>query len=279
MTAKIISLTSIPPRFAELGQTLRTLTSQTADVDEIRLYLPRRYRRFPDSAIALPDLPSGIRVIYVDEDLGPASKVLFAARDLQDRDCQILFCDDDRYYHPTWAETLFAYQRERPKECVAAIGDHLDEFVAPSRKPARLPRAVVSHHGFDPGYRLDRVKHLLTGGLTQSRSPKPMRRPVQSAGYVDILSGCAGAVVRPSFFSSDAFEIPRHVWMVDDIWLSGQLEARGIPIWVPERQYLASRSANDRIEALYDANLAGLDRNAANVNAIRYLQSKHGIWI
>jgi hypothetical protein len=38
---RIISLTSIPPRFARLAPTLRALQEQAAD--EIRLYIPRRY--------------------------------------------------------------------------------------------------------------------------------------------------------------------------------------------------------------------------------------------
>ena len=75
----VVSLTTIPPRFPYLMQSLPHLLAQTAKIDEIRLYVPKTYRRFPDYDGTLPDVPKGIRVIQPDEDLGPASKVLFAA--------------------------------------------------------------------------------------------------------------------------------------------------------------------------------------------------------
>ena len=50
----VISLTSIPPRFATLGPVLETLTAQGADA--VVLALPRTYRRFPGATEA-PPLP------------------------------------------------------------------------------------------------------------------------------------------------------------------------------------------------------------------------------
>ena len=42
----IISLTSIPPRFSYLSETLNSLVNQTADIEDIILYIPRKYKRF-----------------------------------------------------------------------------------------------------------------------------------------------------------------------------------------------------------------------------------------
>ncbi len=79
----IVSLTAIPPRFRYLGPVLENIIAQTALIDKIRLYLPKRFRRFPEYKGEMPDVPKGVRVIQTDDDLGPASKVLFAVDDLR----------------------------------------------------------------------------------------------------------------------------------------------------------------------------------------------------
>jgi hypothetical protein len=50
------------------------------------------------------------------------------------------------------------------------------------------------------------------------------------SGYIDILEGWDGVVVRPEFFDDFAWQIPDILWTVDDVWLSGCLERQGIPI-------------------------------------------------
>ena len=79
----VISLTSITSRFPEIRPTLEALLAQSAPIEEIRLNIPRRYRRFPEYDGGLPDVPGGIRVIRPEEDLGPATKVLFTSEDLR----------------------------------------------------------------------------------------------------------------------------------------------------------------------------------------------------
>ena len=44
----IISLSSIPPRFPKIGETLGCLLNQTVKADRILLHIPQSYRRFPD---------------------------------------------------------------------------------------------------------------------------------------------------------------------------------------------------------------------------------------
>ena len=76
MTA-IISLSTIPARFSKIYPVLENLQARTLKIDEIRLYVPRKFRRFPDYGGELPDVPKGVRILRADEDLGPVSKVLF----------------------------------------------------------------------------------------------------------------------------------------------------------------------------------------------------------
>ena len=76
----IVSLSTIPPRFDKIGETLKSLLNQSVKADHIYLYIPETYRRFPDWDGQLPHVPDGITIRRTDIDLGPATKVLPAAR-------------------------------------------------------------------------------------------------------------------------------------------------------------------------------------------------------
>ncbi|MEX5728389.1 hypothetical protein Ga0609869_001742 [Rhodovulum iodosum] len=114
-----VSLTSIPPRFAGLGPVLETLLGQRPRPDRVILALPRAYRRFP-GPVTPPALPAGIELLWVDADLGPATKVLPAASALAGQGAQLIYCDDDCLYGPCWAAALLAARQGR--EVVAASG-------------------------------------------------------------------------------------------------------------------------------------------------------------
>ncbi|MCI2400789.1 hypothetical protein [Aliiroseovarius subalbicans] len=98
----VISLTSIPPRFAQLPRVIAALNAQTRPPDRIFLTLPKRYRRFPGSH-APPDI-AGVEVLRPDHDPGPAGKVLCVARLLAGQPVDLLYCDDDWDYAPGWAQ-------------------------------------------------------------------------------------------------------------------------------------------------------------------------------
>ena len=79
MSKLVVSLSSIPPRFAELAPTLNSLVNQSADIAGVYLYVPESYRRFPEWDGSLPDVPAGVEVRRCAEDWGPATKILGAA--------------------------------------------------------------------------------------------------------------------------------------------------------------------------------------------------------
>lgn len=188
-TPLVISLTSIPPRFGQLPRVVAALRAQTARPARILVTLPRHYRRFPGSHAA-PALP-GAEVVRPARDMGPAAKVLAAARLLRGQDCHLLYCDDDWLYHPRWAEGFLATARARPGCAIAASG-----FSA-----RRL--------GLSP------APHLPDGEA--------------GGGYVDIAQGFAGVLLRPDWL--DAPPAVAQAWAVDDIWLSAQYARAGRRIW------------------------------------------------
>ncbi|WP_372614936.1 hypothetical protein [Aquicoccus sp.] len=96
----ILSLTSVPPRFAQLGPVLASLVGQGAD--RVILALARQYTRFP-GPVTPPALPEGVKIIW-SEDFGPATKILAAQRAYPD--AEIVYCDDDCLYAPGWLSAL-----------------------------------------------------------------------------------------------------------------------------------------------------------------------------
>lgn len=256
---KIISLTAIPSRFAALGPTLESLAAQGAD--EVRLHIPRAYRRFPDWDGSLPSVPTGVRIIRCDNDLGPATKILPAASDLRGQDAQILFCDDDCIVPHGWAERLFAIQARRPDQAVAV-------YVRPSYLPDTAPpagrQAWQVPVKYDLPYRASRLAHKILG------TPVAHRRPFWISGYGDVFFGVGGVVVRPDFFDDVAFDIPDIAWMVDDIWLSAMLARRGIRIYCPWRAALPKSQEASELDSLVSASFQGKGRQELNSAATRW---------
>lgn len=275
----VVSLSTIPPRFDMLGATLRSLLDQRQKIDVIRVNIPETYRRFPDHAFTRPALPEGVELHVGPVDFGPATKVLPALADYRDRtDVKIIFCDDDRIHAPDWAETLVATAGRNPGCAVAASGFHLQDLGITLADP-HLPRAVQPRPKKDLAYRLARLRQQLREALGGPRTVKPSRQRVGGQeGFLDILEGCGGVLVRPEFFDARVFDVPEKLWSVDDIWLSGMLETRGIGIRssfttpVPVEQPGAGDSA------LVNAVIEGLDRLQANIGCVRYLQDSYGIW-
>jgi GT2 family glycosyltransferase len=204
----IISLTSIPPRFARLRQTLDSLLRQNVPIDEIRLYLPRRYRRFPDYDGGAPAIPPGVRLIRTADDLGPASKILHAADDLRGHDDPILFCDDDKFYPPDWASLLLAAHRQHPDKCIAGYGNDIRNHCERTTDHPPAGYARIRRRVWDPSYRFRRILTQLREGRLTTRAPKPHRRRFTHAGYSDLLFGYAGACVRSRFFDAAFYAIP-----------------------------------------------------------------------
>lgn len=272
MRDAIISLTSIPPRLPLIGQTLADLVSQTARIAEVRLYVPRRHRRYPLDEARIPALPPGVSLHLTDEDWGPATKVLAAARDLRGQDVEIIFCDDDQRYDPGWAARLIAARAERPDACIAQLGYDLEHRPRtsrfyPQRSESHLPRAGRKAKGWT--YRLRRAASL--GRWRRSRLGAP--------GYVDILQGYRGAMIRPEFLPPEAWAIPEVLWTVDDPWLSGQMLRNGVPIWMIRGDAPGRHETEaGRVEPLRWLVHRDHGRERADALTIEYFRKHYGLW-
>ena len=267
MPRLVISLTTIPPRLGRIGRTLRDLTRQTAKVDEIRLTLPRRYRRFDFNPDSLPSMPDGVTVHLIDTDMGPATKVLPAAAALRGTDTEILFCDDDHQYPRDWAQAFLAARAEHPDACITRMGyDFVDRGVHFTAPPPEgpLPRA----ERMPPDLRPPWVKRLLG-----------RRAPFAKSGYVQVLQGFGGAMLRPDMLQQGAQDIPAALWMVDDPWLSGQLALNNVPIWLTADPPWRPRAyGTAQVDDLLNLSVGGQDRYASDAACIAWFQQRYGLF-
>ena len=268
-----VTLSSIPPRFSKIGPVLASLASQ--QVERVLLYIPTAYRRFPDWDGSMPDVPKGVEIRRCEEDFGPATKILPAAHDFAGQNVNLLFADDDHIYAPGWA-TSFERICLRHSECVIAQGGwQASDYAESSDQRAALPRAVRRWRATDLDFQL----RYLWQDLTQGRGlPGPPRRTFKSSGYIDVFEGYAGVLVRPEMFDAGFYDIPKGLWGVDDVWLSGMLTVRGYPIWL-EGGLLDPRQAEaERHAPLAKSVIDGADRRNANRLGVEYFQKTHGIW-
>lgn len=268
MTQLILSLTAIPPRFEYLAETLNSLLEQTAEVASVNLYLPRRYRRFQWDPSQLPRVPEGVQIRLVDEDLGPATKALPAVSEYRGQDVSILFCDDDKVYDRDWAQRFVDCSVKQPNCCIVEEGGDVSDYSTHPFQGDRQPRS--SRRPKDAAYRLRR---LLSLGLWKPRKNV-------GSGYVDILEGWGGVLVRPEFFSEAAFDIPDILWMVDDIWLSGQLAVQGVPIWLNAEDERRTKGNSNEVKAAALRKLVheGYGRTEANQACVDHFVRHHGVW-
>ena len=276
----VICLSTIPPRFADIGPTLRALVAQTSRPEAVELYIPRSYRRFAQWGGGLPEVPEGVTIVRVDEDLGPATKILPAARAYRGQTIDLLYVDDDSYYLSDWAARVLKLRRKLPNTALCAVGLNVDRIGRPWSAREPLPRAVIARD--QQKQFLFRMQRAL-GHAWSRGSGRPMMLPrfrkLDRSGYVDTASGFGGVAIRPDYLDDAAFTIPPVLWAVDDIWISGHLARRGIPIWGDE-SLARSRSFSDLrlCYPLLRSVIDGADRRQANLACVDYMRETYGIW-
>lgn len=276
----IITLSSIPPRFGDIGLALASLLTQKSRPEAVELYIPQSYRRFPQWGGGLPAVPDGVRIIRTDADLGPATKILPAAKAYRGQDVELLFCDDDHVYLPDWADRFLAARKEHPEAAICAAMTNVESMGRAWRAKGPLPRAVrATNKDHQFGLLCRRLVRPFLPRSSVSRRLYPFHHLIKRSGYADILEGYAGAALRPEFLDDLAYVIPPVIWAVDDVWVSGHLARRGIPIWADTRLNRNRLvTAIGQTTPLLRAVIEGAGREQANLACIDYMRDTYGIW-
>lgn len=275
----IVSLSSIPPRFGKIGESLQSLLGQTAKIDKIYLYIPNHYNRFPDWDGSLPQVPEGVEIRRTDKDLGPATKVLAAAREFRGQDVDILLCDDDRRYERNWAKGLLRGKAQHPGAAIAYLGLQAHMISTSTTPRTHQPRAERSWRITDVEFQLTFLWRQILAGRNWRQVGEPRRRVFKKSGYVDIFEGCAGVLLRPEFFDDVAYDIPPVLRSVDDVWLSGMLARADVPIWLQGNIHEPACTEAEAFDPLVTSIVDGADRATANRLAVEYMQENFGVWL
>ncbi len=190
----------------------------------------------------------------------------------------ILFCDDDRWYDPGWAQKFLDAKARHPGCIIAHLGLEAHWLVPGGEARINLPRAVRRWRVSDVGFQLRFFWQDLMHWRRRKQIPQPRRKTFKRSGYADIFEGCAGVLVRPEHFDDVAFDIPPVLWSVDDIWLSGMVGRLGVPIWVEANIREPIDTEAERFSPLYAFTFDGAGRNEANRQGVRYMRETYGIW-
>ena len=269
----VVSMTSIPPRFAHLPERLRILEKQTQKPDLVQINIPTSYRRFEGEIPSLPELPSWAEVHFCDIDYGPATKLLPTLSRMQGQNYDILICDDDRSHDKNWVERLCSARGSRPLDIISERGWNIAERFELHREYSDLPRAKPNNNG---GANLPyRLKRILSLNLY-----RPKRALFKSAGYVDIFEGFLGALIPVAVFPDVMFTPPEHVWAVDDVWISGMAYKAGIKVWTHEiPRPVSSNGFWDKRDALSNMKINNLSRDDLDYLAVDLLRKEFQVWI
>jgi Glycosyl transferase family 2 len=200
----IASITTLPDRIFNLEPTIRSLLNQTRPPDEIVLAVPEssiRQERPYSIPKYLSEFPT-LRILRSKTDWGPATKFipvveqeLHAGRG----DTLIMVVDDDRVYPRDALETYLHYHEQSPNAALCFRG-------------GPMPR---NFYWFLP--------KLFLG----SRIRQPKR--------VAVITGCGSYLIQPRFFDSALWnysDAPASAFYMDDIWISGNLDRRGVEKYV-----------------------------------------------
>jgi hypothetical protein len=274
----ILSLSTIPPRFEMLGRSLNSLINQKRRADEIHVYIPKIYRRFPKHNFCIPDVPEGVSIKIIEHDYGPATKVLPCALENRGTNARIVYGDDDRFADASWLEEIMRCSNERPEDVVVSAGMTLEDYGLTEKNHKNMPRAKVKKFKYDVDYIRKRIKQEILQIITNKSQIKPARCYYATSGYVDFAMGVGGVSVRSDFFDDTFFKIPDILWSVDDIWLSGNFTRLGRGIWAGKKIKIPVGTDASNISSLAQSVIQGHDRYKADRACISYLKKAHGIW-
>lgn len=263
----VVSMTTIPPRQKHLGPTIESILHQSIKPAEVVIYVPKVYHRFPGQLIDVESIDERVRVVEVDEDFGPLTKLLFAVRDYCGKpNVRILICDDDTIYPRDWISKYLHSPKIHENCCIVQSGGFVADYHSGSRAFCCTPRARKKGMGY-------RAKRILTLGIWKPETP------FTKSGYVDIGEGWAGMLMKPDWFDDDLCLIGTSIRLVDDVWISAYLTYKGINIWLEGNGIGPMSTSVSRIEGLNAINIPGQRRAELNQKAIQFCSEIFKIWL
>lgn len=260
----IVSLTTIPSRIENLQKVIDSILKQSIKPDRIELNLPKSYSKRSMGTVNKSVIPDGIEVYWLEEDLGPATKVIpTILRYENEPDAQIIYCDDDRVFDRDWIRRLTETSHRNPHSCIAESGYNIESH----RHRTYWKSRKITY----------KILRLLTLGQFKAGTA--------GNGNIDIAEGYAGVLIKPRFLKNAAIKIPDILWTVDDIWISGLLAYNNINIIETSRcskvgsedLVIEGDSMSDK-DALRNFVYDDHDRTTSDELCIKYMQENFQVW-
>ena len=249
----VVSLTTIPPRFAYLSRTVGSLQNQRRKPDRIIIHVPERYGRFSSFGFFGNDrlreleraVGSGVEIHPMKQDFGPATKLigLTFMSDVADDDL-ILCVDDDREYDSDLVLRHAEFNSLSPSSVKTEAGWEIEQLSSFSYRKKLLPRG----------------------------------KEYAAWGYVDCLGGCCGFSLRNRNLDANLRNVPDESFFVDDIFFSAYFARKGIPIEVLAGGKDQRRTPADRVSPLVGPN-TGDRRLKQNEQAVQFFRENWNIWV
>ncbi|MEP6698158.1 MAG: glycosyltransferase family A protein [Verrucomicrobiota bacterium] len=244
----IASLTTLPDRIATIKPTIDSLLQQTRVPDEIVVVVPefslRQQRRYdiPEFLAAMPR----VRILRTEKDSGPATKfipIIQEEKAAGRNDTLIMVADDDRTY-PRDSVALYRYYSRRLPDAAFCF------------RGGAMPRGRQWHH----------VKIIFGNNIRE-----PQR--------VAVMSGCGSYLIRPRFFDESLWDYagaPRGAFYMDDIWIAGCLDRRGVKKYViPSAQMMRTVIRQTATMNLYEVPKG---RRASNNDTIAFFEKTWNVF-
>jgi hypothetical protein len=246
----VISMSTTPDRIDLMQPTIASLLDQSKKVHEIAVNVPHVSRRGRPYVIPqwLSELKS-VKVYRVDEDPGPATKLLPTLQREAPDTC-IIVVDDDVIYHSRTVESLLVKYHQLRKTGI---------------------KAAVTNYGvtLSKNLQLPTTTQRVLGFMCASRR-------------VQLLQGFSGFLVTPSMFPDDVYDlkagIPEAI-SVDDIWLSGWLAKNGVQVWTTRPTFLQLPLVN--LGEMRSTVALGKGENVAferDLKVIQWFRDRHQAW-
>lgn len=224
-----ISMTILPSRILKTRKCIESLIKQSYLPDKIFVWLPKNCKR---DKTKVEKIPAWFNHELIDvrhvEDKGSITKIYYSLLKEKGKDCSIISVDDDVQYPMNFIKNLHANSK-------------------------MYKNGVICYRGrsFKKGTLDYNTSHLIRG--TEISRPKK----------VDIVTGTWGALYKPHFFDEEFFNLNHKgsMYFTDDIWISGHLARKKVPIYVVPINQPIQPLPQHAINPLWDLNKSGKNNN------------------
>jgi len=261
----VVSLSTIPSRCDKLEETLVSLASQTLKPNAIYVSVSkdsiREKKPYPVKELAKTVkriLPGVGRVIVLEEDYGPLTKLMGPLLNESDSDTLIITVDDDQKYGEKLVETLVKGSHDHPGAAICMCGHVIGKFphiwgYRCSRKDRVWP---LKHIYLKPGSRVDVVSGwcgvLYPRGIFGAEVPNPAMEALRK----------------------DTLKIlHRH----DDLYISAWLDLLKVDKYVVAYTAKDGKQGDDQLKHAYKDSLSMGDSGPTPAQGIKHMNEFWGV--